>query len=89
MMILDVLRLEEKVKKYENDPVVKSKDSEKLANAGAAGEVGKLKKAIEAKDRDLATLKKQCEGLQREYNELSDRYNAASGSAEPTPRKDR
>jgi len=89
MMILDVLRLEEKVKNYESDPAAKGKDSQKLANAGAAGEVGKLKKTIEAKDRDLDTLKKQCEGLQREYNEMSDKYNAASGGAESIPKKER
>jgi len=85
MMILDVLRLEEKVKKYENDPTASGKDSAKLANAGSAGEIGKLKKIIEEKDRDLATLKKQCEGLQKEYNAMGDKQ---SGS-EATPKKDR
>lgn len=85
MMILDVLRLEEKVKKYENDPAAKGKDSAKLANAGTAGEIGKLKKTIEEKDRDLTTLKKQCEGLQREYDIMGDKYAKLSG--EPTPKK--
>merc|ERR1711900_55017 len=37
-MILDVLRLEEKVKKYEGDPKASGKESDKLANAGNAGE---------------------------------------------------
>jgi len=87
MMILDVLRLEEKVKKYESDPTASGKDSAKLANAGSAGEIGKLKKIIEEKDRDLATLKKQCEGLQKEYNAMGDKYEKSS--AEPTPKKDR
>jgi len=87
MMILDVLRLEEKVKKYESDPAAKGKDSQKLANAGAAGEIGKLKKIIEAKERDFDTMKKQAEGLQREYSQLADKYEAAVG--EPTPKKDR
>jgi len=87
MMILDVLRLEEKVKKYESDSTAQGKDSTKLANAGAAGEVGKLKKIIEEKDRDLVTLKKQCEGLQREYNAMGDKYEKSS--TEPTPKKDR
>jgi len=81
MMILDVLRLEEKVKKYESGST--SKDS-KLADAGGAGEIGKLKKIIEEKDRDLETLKKQCEGLQREYNAMGDKV-----AGEPTPKKDR
>lgn len=87
IMILDVLRLEEKVKGYEKNPAVGGKDSDKLANAGGAGEIGKLKKVIEEKDRDIATLKKQAEGLSREYNELADKYTAVA--AEPTPKKDR
>merc|ERR1712036_68551 len=37
VMILDVLRLEEKVKKYEGDPKASGKESDKLANAGNAG----------------------------------------------------
>jgi len=86
-MILDVLRLEEKVKKYEGDPKASGKESEKLANAGNAGEIGKLKKQLAEKDRDLETLKKQSEGLSREYNDLSDKYGATQKDA--TPKKDR
>lgn len=86
-MILDVLRLEEKVKKYEGDPKASGKESEKLANAGNAGEIGKLKKLLAEKDRDLETLKKQSEGLSREYSELSDNY--AATQKDPVPKKDR
>lgn len=86
-MILDVLRLEEKVKKYEGDPKASGKESEKLANAGDAGEIGKLKKIIAQKDRDIETLKKQSEGLSREYNDLSDKY--AATNPDFTPKKDR
>lgn len=86
-MILDVLRLEEKVKKYEGDPKAAGKESEKLANAGNAGEIGKLKKQLAEKERDLETLKKQSEGLSREYNDLSDKYGAKN--SDDTPKKDR
>jgi len=86
-MILDVLRLEEKVKKYEGDPKASGKESEKLANAGDAGEIGRLKKEIAKKDRDIETLKKQSEGLSREYNDLSDKYGATNPDF--TPKKDR
>ncbi len=85
-MILDVLRLEEKVKKYEGDPKAAGKQSEKLANAGSIAEIAKLKKELAAKDRDIETLKKQAEGLSREYNELADKYNATN--PDDTPKKD-
>ena len=86
-MILDVLRLEEKVKKYEGDPKANGKQSDKLANAGDAGEIGRLKNQLKEKDRDLETLKKQSEGLSREYGDLSDKYGATQKDA--TPKKDR
>lgn len=86
-MILDVLRLEEKVKKYEGDPKASGKDSEKLANAGNVGEIGRLKKELAEKDRDMETLKKQSEGLIREYNELADRYGATQKDL--SPKKDK
>ncbi|KAF4632652.1 hypothetical protein G7Y89_g5473 [Cudoniella acicularis] len=84
-MILDVLRLEEKVKKYEGDKAAGGKGSEKLANAGNAGEIGKLRKELEEKTRDLETLKKQTEGLSREYNRLGDEKSPVDS----TPKKDR
>jgi B-cell receptor-associated protein 31 len=87
MMILDVLRLEEKVKKYEGDPKATGKQSEKLANAGSAGEIGRLKKELAEKDRDLEVLKKQAQGLSKEYGNLSDQYSAANPDS--TPKKDR
>lgn len=86
-MILDVLRLEEKVKKYEGDPKTGGKQSEKLDNAGNVGEIGRLKKQLAEKDRDLENLKKQAEGLNKEYSSLSDKYSATQADA--TPKKDR
>lgn len=85
VMILDVLRLEEEVKRLNGDPATKGKDSSKLANAGGVGEIAKLKKQLEEKDRDIANLKKQGEGFQREYNRLGDEKATADG----VPKKDR
>jgi len=87
-MILDVLRLEEKVKKYEGDPKASGKESEKLGNAGNAGEIGRLRKELKDRERDIEALKKQSEGLSREYADLSDKY-AATQKTDATPKKDR
>jgi B-cell receptor-associated protein 31 len=46
-----------------------------------------LKKKLEQKDRDLENLKKQAEGLNKEYRELSDKYAATQPSG--GPKKDR
>lgn len=86
-MILEVLRLEEKVKKYEADPKTKSKESEKLINAGSSGEIGKLRALLAEKERDIEILKKQGEGLGREYNKLGDSFNDII--KDTTPKKDR
>ena len=85
VMILDTLRLEEKVKRYEGDPKASGKDFDRLAQAGSAGEIGKLKNQLAQKDRDIETLKKQSEGLSREYNNLSDQMSPKDS----TPKKDR
>lgn len=87
MMILDVLRLEEKVKRYEGDPSAKGKESAKLGNAGGTGEIASLRKQLEQKERDLDTMRKQSEGLHREYGNLSDRYTNLEGR-DSIPRKD-
>ncbi|KAG9238081.1 BAP31 domain-containing protein [Amylocarpus encephaloides] len=84
-MILDVLRLEEKVKEFEGDTSAGGKDSAKLAAAGNAGEIGKLKNQLAEKDRDIANLKKQAEGLSREYNRMGDQISPADS----TPKKDK
>lgn len=72
-MIIEVLRLEEKVKQYEGTEK-KTKESEKLATAGKPGEIARLKAEIEKRDRDIETLKKQSEGLSRAYNDLCEKY---------------
>jgi len=88
MMILETLKLEAKVKQYEGDAKKDGVDKLDAASEGKTGEIGTLRKKLEQKDRDLENLKKQSEGLTREYRELSDKYAAVSGS-EATPKKDR
>jgi len=84
IMILDVLRLEEKVKMYEGD---KKAGGEKLNDIGNANEVGQLKREIGKKDKELQAMKSQAEGLQREYDQLSVKYNQLN--PESDARKDR
>ena len=80
MMILDVLRLEEKVKMYEGDKSSNSKDSQKLSEAGRADQIGQLKRELGKKDKELEAMKKQAEGLQKEYDNLSVKYNQSNPS---------
>ncbi|KAF2458191.1 BAP31 domain protein [Lineolata rhizophorae] len=87
MMILETLRLEDEIKRLKGDPASKnSKDSAALGSAGQAGEIGALKKELAQKERDIENLKKQSEGLTREYNRMGDQV---SGKADETPKKDR
>ncbi|KAJ5624948.1 hypothetical protein N7510_001257 [Penicillium lagena] len=79
IMILEVLRLEDRVKLLEGDKNAGGKDSARVAEAGSVGEIGRLKKEIETKDRDIETLKKQCEGLTREYHNLGDQVAGKKG----------
>lgn len=79
-MILDTLRLEEKLKLYEGDESAGGKEGEKLTPRYRADEIGKLKKELEKKDKDLNAMKKQAEGLQKEYDQLSVKYNQMNPS---------
>lgn len=83
-LILDVLRFEEKVKKYESISNLGAKDNNNGVNDA---EVTKLRRALAEKERDLETMKKQSEGLGREYSKLSDQYSERE--KDPTPKKDR
>ena len=85
VMILDILRLEEENKRMKGDPKANTRSSEKLDQAGEMGEIGRLKRELERRDKDIATLKKQSEGLSREYNELGDRVS----QNDSVPKKDR
>lgn len=85
VMILDTLRLEEKVKRYEGDPKASGKNSQKLDQAGEAGEIGKLKNQLAQKDKEIQAIKSQSEGLSREYDNLGDQMTMKDG----TPKKDK
>lgn len=84
-MILDVLRLEEKVKRLEGDPKANNKESSKLSQAGEFGEISRLKNEISKRDKNIDALQRQMEGLQREYGAMGDRVSAS----DKTPKKDR
>jgi len=84
-MILDVLRLEEEVKRYKGEDPKSQKGASGLGEAGQAGEIGKLKKELAAKNKELEAMKKQSQGLSNEYNRLGDQFTMADG----TPKKDR
>lgn len=86
-MILEILRLEERVKQYEGDKRAGGQDSAKLAQAGDAGEIGRLRKELAVKEKDIEALKKQSEGLSREYTKLGDQYSQTN--TDNTPKKDR
>ncbi|ROV99267.1 hypothetical protein VSDG_03865 [Cytospora chrysosperma] len=83
IMILEVLRLEERVKQYEGTDK-NTKQAQKLAAAGDAGEISNLKKEIKKRDQDIETLKKQASSLHREYNELTEKL----GQHGDAPKKD-
>ncbi|TKA81922.1 hypothetical protein B0A49_00155 [Cryomyces minteri] len=85
VMILDTLRLEEEVKRLKGDPASKGKNASALGEAGNAGEIGRLKKELAAKERDIETMKKQTQGLTNEYNRMGDQV---SGS-DSIPKKER
>lgn len=73
VMILEVMRLEDKLRMYEGTKK-NTKESEKLAAAGDAGEIAKLKETIRHKEQDLETLKKQSAQLHKQYDELAEKY---------------
>lgn len=84
IMILEVLRLEEKLKKYEGTDK-DTKQSEKLAMAGDPGEIARLKREVQLRDQDIETLKKQAAGLHKEYDELAEMVGRQK--QDPTPKK--
>jgi len=87
MMILETLKLETRLKKYEGDAKAQGKQGQQIEEAGGANEIGNLKKKLAQKERDLENLKKQSEQLNREYRDLADKYAATQTDA--TPKKDR
>ncbi|KAL2255283.1 hypothetical protein VTK26DRAFT_3687 [Humicola hyalothermophila] len=86
IMILETLRLEDRLKQYEGGGK-NAKEAEKLAVAGDPGEIARLRREIELRDRDIETLKKQAAGLHREYDSLAEKYGRALDDG--TPKKDK
>ncbi|KAK3396387.1 B-cell receptor-associated protein 31-like-domain-containing protein [Sordaria brevicollis] len=82
IMILEVLRLEEKLKKFEGTDK-DTKQSEKLAMAGDPGEISRLKREVQLRDQDIETLKKQSASLHREYDELAEKYGRTQQDGVP------
>ena len=82
IMILDVLRLEEKVKSYEGSSKTGGKQSAKLAEAGDAGEISRLREEIKRKDANIEALKSQSEGLHREWDSLGEKYSKTQETGE-------
>lgn len=74
-MILDVLRLEEKLRLYEGDKHAGGKQGEKLDPGFRADQIGQLKRELGKKDKEIEAITKQAEGLRKEYDELSVKYN--------------
>jgi hypothetical protein len=87
IMILEVMRLEDKVRSLEGNTRGDAKQSEKLAMAGQPGEIARLKKELEVKTTDLENLKKQSTQLHKSYDELSDKY--AATQSDGVPKKDK
>jgi len=75
VMILDELRLRDEIKTLKGG-AKGGKDS---------AEVALLKKQLESAKSDMATMKKQAENLQKEYNRLGDEKSLS----EAAPKKDR
>ncbi|KID89753.1 receptor-associated protein [Metarhizium guizhouense ARSEF 977] len=67
VMMIDNIKLEDKVKAFESNKNYKENKSSQVAE---------LEKRLAMKEQDLQTLKKQSEGLHRSYDELSDKYAA-------------
>ncbi|RMZ76224.1 hypothetical protein DV738_g5057, partial [Chaetothyriales sp. CBS 135597] len=74
VLTLENLRLQEKIRLHEGDPTAGGKEGLKLSGEYRGETIGQLKNDLVKKDKELAALKKQSEGLRREYNELSDKY---------------
>jgi len=80
-MILDVLRLEEENRRMKGANTGSEKSSDKLAAAGEVGELSKLRKENATLKADVEAMKKQTEGMQKEYNNMGDKFSTFEGSS--------
>jgi B-cell receptor-associated protein 31 len=83
-LVLDLINAQDTVDLLKSGSDAKVK-AEALSSESKA-EIARLKEELEAKDRDLQTLKKQSEALSKEYANISDELNA-KGGAKPTDKK--
>lgn len=58
---------------------LKQQTDGKTGTVGDSAEIAKLQKIIKQKDADIAALKKQSDGLSKEYYKVSDELNEKSG----------
>ncbi|KAF5101424.1 hypothetical protein D0Z00_000903 [Geotrichum galactomycetum] len=63
-----------------------AREALKSTNKNESGEVKTLKETIRKQELDIEHLKKQAEGLSREYNKVSDELNEKSG-VQPSDKK--
>lgn len=68
VMILETLRLEEELKRVTGNDEAGPSHGKKLLNQ--PGEIAKLKQERDEAKAEVAAMRKQTDGLQREYNRL-------------------
>ncbi|CAI4218582.1 unnamed protein product [Parascedosporium putredinis] len=73
VMILEVVLLEDRLRAYESS-------TGKKVDPASVYEKEKLRRELAAKETDMQALKKQAEGLQREYNNLGDKLSEGQGT---------
>lgn len=73
VMILEVVLLEDRLRAYESSTGNK-------VDPASVYEKEKLRRELAAKETDMQALKKQAEGLQREYNNLGDKLSEGQGT---------
>ncbi|EPQ55882.1 B-cell receptor-associated 31-like protein [Gloeophyllum trabeum ATCC 11539] len=84
-ILLDLIHTQEEYAKLKQSTAASSR------TALAGGELDDLKRRLkeaEAKNRDFDTLKSQAESQAKAYDELADRYNAATGENASNKRAD-
>jgi B-cell receptor-associated protein 31 len=83
VMILETLRLEEELKRITGDPKAGNNAGKGLASE--PGEIAKLKRERDEARAEVTAMRKQTDGLQREYNRLGMEKTVA----DVTPKKDK
>ena len=73
VMIIDIMQLEDRVRAVEVTSSSKAGAKDKVQKDEPA-EVKRLTAKLEDKERDLGVMKKQAEGLAREYDALCEKY---------------